>query len=174
MLSILGHCSNLKILNDKLSFLNFRSKLEAEFSRESRFSNYTGFIPADRIQSPGSRPGSYAAETVPIAPQAIPAPPAPVSAGPPPADTVVPTKIAAPVRTHTRIIPQVTNIVPQVNVQKYNVAVPCAVPYKIQPSQINNVDLTSSSVGSSNQQTSEFSSYSSQAKSTERIFKYLF
>ena len=30
------------------------------------------------------------------------------------------------------------------------------------------MDLTSSSVGSSNQQTSEFSSYSSQAKSTER------
>merc|ERR1712013_855221 len=36
--------------------------------------------------------------------------------------------IAAPVRTHTRITPQVTNIVPQINVQKYNVDVPVAVP----------------------------------------------
>merc|ERR1712243_201627 len=47
---------------------------------------------------------------------------------PPPADTVTQTKIAAPVRTHTRITPQVTNIVPQINVQKYNVDVPVAVP----------------------------------------------
>merc|ERR1712212_957011 len=38
-------------------------------------------------------------------------PPPPVPAGPAPADTVVQTKIAAPVRTHTRITPQVTNIV---------------------------------------------------------------
>merc|ERR1712183_1060149 len=75
-------------------------------------------------------------ETVPIAPPVIPAPPAPyaaippapVPAGPAPADTVVQTKIAAPVRTHTRITPQVTNIVPQINVQKYNVDVPIAVP----------------------------------------------
>merc|ERR1711970_531898 len=71
-------------------------------------------------------------ETVPIAPPAIPAPPAPyaaippapVPAGPAPADTVVQTKIAAPVRTHPRITPQVTNIVPQINVQNYNVDVP--------------------------------------------------
>merc|ERR1711910_37286 len=86
-------------------------------------------------------------ETVPIAPPAIPAPPAPyaaippapVPAGPAPADTVVQTKIAAPVRTHTRITPQVTNIVPQINVQKYNVDVPIAVPrpapYKVHPVQ---------------------------------------
>merc|ERR1711887_533817 len=75
-------------------------------------------------------------ETVPIAPPVIPAPPAPLAAIPPapipaspaPADTVVQTKIAAPVRTHTRITPQVTNIVPQINVQKYNVDVPIAVP----------------------------------------------
>merc|ERR1719357_680619 len=75
-------------------------------------------------------------ETVPIAPPVIPAPPAPLAAippapipaGPAPADTVVQTKIAAPVRTHTRITPQVTNIVPQINVQKYNVDVPVAVP----------------------------------------------
>merc|ERR1711902_82565 len=77
--------------------------------------------------------------TRPIAPPAIPAPPAPyaaippapIPAGPAPADTVVQTKIAAPVRTHTRITPQVTNIVPQINVQKYNVAVPRAVPREI-------------------------------------------
>merc|ERR1712183_147920 len=75
-------------------------------------------------------------ETVPIAPPVIPAPPAPyaaippapVPAGPAPADTVVQTKIAAPVRTHTRITPQVTNIVPQIDVKKYNVDVPIAVP----------------------------------------------
>merc|ERR1719153_1075556 len=75
-------------------------------------------------------------ETIPIAPPAIPAPPAPyaaippapVPAGPAPADTVVQTKIAAPVRTHTRITPQVTNIDPKINVQKYNVDVPVAVP----------------------------------------------
>merc|ERR1712002_272989 len=69
-------------------------------------------------------------ETRPIAPPAPYAaiPPAPVPAGPAPADTVVQTKIAAPVRTHTRITPQVTNIVPQLNVQKYNVDVPVAVP----------------------------------------------
>merc|ERR1739844_37064 len=75
-------------------------------------------------------------ETVALPPPAIPAPPAPyaaippapVPAGPAPVDTVVQTKIAAPVRTHTRITPQVTNIVPQINVQKYNVDVPIAVP----------------------------------------------
>merc|ERR1712215_325757 len=75
-------------------------------------------------------------ETVALPPPAIPAPPAPyaaippapVPAGPAPVDTVVQTKIAAPVRTHTRITPQVTNIVPKINVQKYNVDVPVAVP----------------------------------------------
>merc|ERR1719422_2204981 len=54
-------------------------------------------------------------ETRPIAPPAIPAapapyaaiPPAPVPAGPAPADTVVQTKISAPVRSHVRITPQV-------------------------------------------------------------------
>merc|ERR1719360_465306 len=63
-----------------------------------------------------------------LRPLLFPLPPAPVPAGPAPADTVVQTKIAAPVRTHTRITPQVTNIVPQINVQKYNVDVPVAVP----------------------------------------------
>jgi len=74
--------------------------------------------------------------TVAIAPPVIPAPPAPyaaippapVPAGPAPADTVVQQRILAPVRTHTRITPQVTNIVPQINVQKYNVDVPVAIP----------------------------------------------
>lgn len=75
-------------------------------------------------------------ETRPIAPPAIPAapapyaaiPPAPVPAGPAPADTVTVTKIAAPVRSHVRITPKVTNIVPEVQVNKYNVDVPVAVP----------------------------------------------
>ena len=75
-------------------------------------------------------------ETRPIAPPAIPAapapyaaiPPAPVPAGPAPADTVTVQKIAAPVRTHTRITPQVTNIIPEVQVNQYNVDIPVAVP----------------------------------------------
>merc|ERR1712226_958930 len=65
-------------------------------------------------------------ETRPIAPPAIPVapapyaaiPPAPVPAGPAPADTVTVTTITA----------QVTNIVPEVQVNKYNVDVPVAVP----------------------------------------------
>merc|ERR1712209_60877 len=69
------------------------------------------------------------APAIPAAPAPYAAiPPAPRNLGPAPADTVVQTKIAAPVRTHTRITPQVTNIVPQINVQKYNVDVPVAVP----------------------------------------------
>merc|ERR1712227_182549 len=36
--------------------------------------------------------------------------------------------LPAPVRSHTRITPQVTNIVPEVQVHKYNVDVPVAVP----------------------------------------------
>jgi len=75
-------------------------------------------------------------ETRPIAPPAIPVapapyaaiPPAPVPAGPAPADTVTQTKITAPVRSHLTITPQVTNIVPEVQVNKYNVDVPVAVP----------------------------------------------
>merc|ERR1712088_388348 len=64
-------------------------------------------------------------------------PPAPVPAGPAPADTVVQQKILAPVRTHTRITPQQTNIIPKVEVQNYNVDVPVHVPapYKVHPVQ---------------------------------------
>merc|ERR1719225_83794 len=57
----------------------------------------------------------------PVIPQAAPyvaaIPPAPVPAGPAPADTVVQQKILAPVRTHTRITPLQTNIIPKVEVQ---------------------------------------------------------
>merc|ERR1711884_556528 len=92
-------------------------------------------------------------ETRPLPPPVIPAaapyvaaiPPAPVPAGPAPADTVVQQKILAPVRTHTRITPQQTNIIPKVEVQNYNVdvpvhvpvprAVPVAAPYKVHPVQ---------------------------------------
>merc|ERR1719205_370633 len=80
-------------------------------------------------------------ETVALPAPAIPAPPAPyaaippapVPAGPAPADTVVQQRILAPVRTHTRVTPQVTNIVPQINVQKYNVDVPVAIPHQSHP-----------------------------------------
>ena len=78
-------------------------------------------------------------ETRPIASHAIPAPPAPYAAIPPvpnpgepvPPDTVVQQKIAASIRTHTRITPQVTNIVPQINVQNYKVDVTVAVPHAV-------------------------------------------
>merc|ERR1719281_2130614 len=81
-------------------------------------------------------PAKNSQVTVPIAPPAIPAPPAPLAAippaprnlGPAPADTVTQQKILAPVRSHVRITPQATNIVPQLNVQKYNVDVPVHVP----------------------------------------------
>merc|ERR1712115_190661 len=81
-------------------------------------------------------PAKNSQVTVPIAPPAIPAPPAPLAAippaprnlGPAPADTVTQQRILAPVRSHVRITPQATNIVPQLNVQKYNVDVPVHVP----------------------------------------------
>merc|ERR1712036_57121 len=79
----------------------------------------------------------------PVIPHAAPyvaaIPPAPTNQGPAPADTVVQQKILAPVRTHTRITPQQTNIIPQLNVQNYNVDVPVPVPvpapYKVHPVQ---------------------------------------
>merc|ERR1712115_195513 len=82
-------------------------------------------------------------ETRALPPPAIPAapapyaaiPPAPRNLGPAPADTVTQTKIAAPVRTHTRITPQVTNIVPEVQVHQYNVDIPVPAPYKVHPVQ---------------------------------------
>merc|ERR1719281_2044261 len=71
-------------------------------------------------------PAKNSQVTVPIAPPAIP--PAPRNLGPAPADTVTQQKILAPVRSHVRITPQATNIVHQLNVQKYNVDVPVHVP----------------------------------------------
>merc|ERR1712243_61266 len=69
----------------------------------------------------------------PVIPHAAPPalaaiPAAPTNQGPAPADTVVQQRILAPVRTHTRITPQQTNIIPQLNVQNYNVDVPVHVP----------------------------------------------
>merc|ERR1712088_386655 len=85
-------------------------------------------------------------ETRPLAPPVIPhaapyvaaIPPAPVPAGPAPADTVVQQKILAPVRTHTRITPQQTNIIPKVEVQNYNVDVPVHVPVPVERTVIVN------------------------------------
>ena len=59
-------------------------------------------------------------------------PPAPVPAGPAPIDTVTQQQILAPVRTHTRITPVQTNIVPQLQVNKYNVDVPVNVPVPVE------------------------------------------
>merc|ERR1712055_1052488 len=85
-------------------------------------------------------------ETRPLPPPVIPAaapyvaaiPPAPVPYGPAPADTVTQQKILAPVRTHTRITPQQTNIIPQLNVQNYNVDVPVHVPVPVEREVIVN------------------------------------
>ena len=87
--------------------------------------------------------------TVPVAPPAIPAapapyaaiPPAPTNQGPAPADTVTVTKIAAPVRTHTRITPQVTRIEPEIQVNKYEVEVPVAVPVPVEREVIGKKSL---------------------------------
>jgi hypothetical protein len=68
------------------------------------------------------------APAIPFAPAPYAAiPPAPVNLGPAPADTVTQQRILAPVRTHTRITPVQTNIVPQLQVNKYNVDVPVQV-----------------------------------------------
>merc|ERR1712055_180848 len=85
-------------------------------------------------------------ETRPLPPPVTPAaapyvaaiPPAPVPYGPAPADTVTQQKILAPVRTHTRITPQQTNIIPQLNVQNYNVDVPVHVPVPVEREVIVN------------------------------------
>merc|ERR1712106_462184 len=78
--------------------------------------------------------------TVALPAPVIPAPPAPYAAIPPapvpagyaPADTVTQQRVLAPVRTHTRITPQATNIIPLVNVQKYNVDVPVHIPTPVE------------------------------------------
>ena len=67
-----------------------------------------------------------------VAPYAAAIPPAPVPAGPAPVDTVVQQKVLAPLRTHTRITPVQTNIVPQLQVNKYNVDVPVNVPVPVE------------------------------------------
>merc|ERR1712172_355763 len=87
-----------------------------------------------------AEPAKTSQSTVPIAPPVIPAapapyvaiPPAPTNQGPAPADTVTITKIAAPVRTHSVITPQVTRIEPELEVKKYIVEVPVAVPVPVE------------------------------------------
>merc|ERR1712106_708732 len=90
--------------------------------------SYAASVPQNHVQ------------TIALPAPVIPAPPAPYAAIPPapvpagfaPADTVVQTKVLAPVRTHTRITPQATNIIPQVNVQKYNVDIPVHIPTPVE------------------------------------------
>merc|ERR1712172_185221 len=72
-----------------------------------------------------AEPAKTSQSTVPIAPPVIPAAPAP-------SDTVTITKIAAPVRTHTVVTPQVTRIEPELEVKKYIVEVPVAVPVPVE------------------------------------------
>merc|ERR1712086_644545 len=87
-----------------------------------------------------AEPAKTSQSTVPIAPPVLPAapapyfalPPAPTNQGPAPADTVTITRIAAPVRTHTVITPQVTRIEPELEVKKYIVEVPVAVPVPVE------------------------------------------
>merc|ERR1712018_28299 len=85
-------------------------------------------------------PPKTSQSTVPIAPPAIPAapapyaaiPPAPTNQGPAPADTVTVQRIAPPVRTHTKITPQVRRIEPELQVNKYTVEVPVPVPTPVE------------------------------------------
>jgi hypothetical protein len=76
--------------------------------------------------------------TVPIAPPAIPAPagpiipPAPRNLGPAPADTVTQEHIVAPVRTHTKITPQVRRIEPELQVNRVPVDQPIANPVPVE------------------------------------------
>merc|ERR1712086_152089 len=87
-----------------------------------------------------AEPAKTSQSTVPIAPPVLPAapapyfalPPAPTNQGPAPADTVTITRIAAPVRTHTVITPQVTRIEPELEVKKYIGEVPVAVPVPVE------------------------------------------
>ncbi len=87
-----------------------------------------------------AEPAKTSQSTVPIAPPALPAapapyaaiPPAPTNQGPAPADTVTVQRIAAPVRTHTVITPKVTRVEPELQINKYTVEVPVAVPVPVE------------------------------------------
>merc|ERR1711878_268711 len=87
-----------------------------------------------------AEPAKTSESTLPIAPPVIPhaplpyaaIPPAPTNQGPAPADTVTITKIQAPVRTHTIVTPQVTRIEPELQINKYEVEVPVAVPVPVE------------------------------------------
>lgn len=87
-----------------------------------------------------AEPAKAYQNTVPIAEPALPyaapvapiIPPAPRNLGPAPADTVTHTKIAAPVRTHTIVTPQRTQIVPQLQVNKVPYDVPVQVPFPVE------------------------------------------
>jgi len=69
----------------------------------------------------------------PVAPAPYAAiPPAPVNLGPAPADTVTQERVLAPVRTHSIITPQQTRIEPELQVNKYEVAVPVPVPTPVE------------------------------------------
>merc|ERR1712106_290167 len=90
--------------------------------------SYAASVPQNHVQTI-----ALPAPVIPAPPAPYAAiPPAPVPAGYAPADTVVQTKVLAPVRTHTRITPQATNIIPQVNVQKYNVDIPVHIPTPVE------------------------------------------
>merc|ERR1712002_1251354 len=102
-------------------------------------------IPQPAVSSIAGPPQNIV-ETRPLPPPVIPhaapyvaaIPPAPTNQGPAPADTVVQQKILAPVRTHTRITPQQTNIIPKVEVQNYNVDVPVHMPVPVERTVVVN------------------------------------
>merc|ERR1719292_87750 len=80
------------------------------------------------------RPATNSVNTVPIpvpaAPVPAPAaaiPPAPRNLGPRPADTIVNEPVLGLGRTHTIVTPQRTEVIPQLNVNKYQVDVPVPV-----------------------------------------------
>merc|ERR1719461_384933 len=85
------------------------------------------------------RPATNAVNTVPIpvpaAPVPAPAaaiPPAPRNLGPRPADTIVNEPVLGLGRTHTIVTPQRTEVIPQLNVNKYQVDVPVPVPTPVE------------------------------------------
>jgi len=85
------------------------------------------------------RPATNSVNTVPIPVPAVPVPapaaaipPAPRNLGPRPADTIVNEPVLGLGRTHTIVTPQRTEVIPQLNVNKYQVDVPVPVPTPVE------------------------------------------
>lgn len=96
-------------------------------------------LPQPAYQYVAGEPKSYS-RTVPLAPPQLPVavqpnpfdiPPPPTNQKAAPADTVIQTVIDAPVRTHARITPQYTQVIPELKVNKVPVEVRVEVPVAV-------------------------------------------